>query len=184
MGPKPTLEISTGFPPVVARASQVLILGSLPGRASLAAGQYYAQPRNAFWGIMGGICGAGRELDYAARLDRLLDAGIALWDVLAAAHRPGSLDAAIRSDTLQVNDFAQLFRRANGIRLIAFNGRKAADLFERHVVLPDMPATVSRVVLPSTSPAYAEMSLAAKCQAWTAALHRHSPLLLRTETCS
>jgi hypoxanthine-DNA glycosylase len=178
MCPNSTLEISTGFPPVVAEASRILILGSLPGRASLAAGQYYAQPRNAFWRIMAAICGAGPELEYEARLQGLRAAGIALWDVLAAAHRPGSLDAAIRSETMQVNDFAQLFRRANGIRLIAFNGRKAAALFERHVVLPEMLATTARVVLPSTSPAYAAMSLAAKCQAWIAALHPYRPLRL------
>lgn len=139
----------------------MLILGSMPGAASLAAGQYYAHPRNAFWPIMGALCGAGPELAYPARLARLGAAGIALWDVLAACEREGSLDTAIRAP--RANDVAALFAAQPGIAAVFFNGAAAERLFRRHVRLAVTPALVR---LPSTSPAYAAMGFAAKCEAW------------------
>lgn len=150
----------------------MLVLGSLPGAASLAAGQYYAHPRNAFWNIMGELVGAAPSLPYQARCARLVAAGIALWDVCAAARRPGSLDAAIDLASVRPNDFAGLLARHPGIGLIAFNGATAARLWRRLVqpALPGAAARLPQVVLPSTSPAHAGRSFESKREAWRAAL--------------
>jgi hypoxanthine-DNA glycosylase len=164
---KPAL--ARGFPPVIGDGARVLVLGSLPGRASLEANQYYAQPQNAFWRIMGALVGAGPELGYGQRLARLKSSSLALWDVLAAARREGSLDAAIVRETAIVNDFASLFERHDRIELVCFNGRTAEDLFRRRV-LPSLPARFADVTLhalPSTSPAHAGMPFALKLERWS-----------------
>ena len=111
------------FPPVVSAGCRVLILGSMPGEASLRAGQYYAHPRNAFWPIMGRLCGAGPDLAYPQRLERLLAAGIGLWDVLQSCVRAGSLDSAIRDEV--ANDLPALFAAYPRIDRVFFNGAKA-----------------------------------------------------------
>lgn len=160
--------LSTGFPPVSRRDARLLILGSLPGVRSIEAQQYYAQPQNAFWRIMGELFGAQRELGYAERLAKLSACGIALWDVAAAAERPGSLDSAIVRASVQANDFADFFQTHRQIRLICFNGAKAAELYRR-LVLPtlDEPFTsIPTQRMPSTSPAHAAMPYAKKLEAW------------------
>src|ERR1700751_4240082 len=86
------------FPPIVSERSRLLILGSMPGEASLKAGQYYAHPRNAFWHIMGELFGVGPSLPYPERLARLQSVGVALWDSLQVCVRPGSLDASITEE--------------------------------------------------------------------------------------
>ena len=68
-----------GFPPIAGPDARVLILGSLPGQASLAAGEYYAHRRNLFWPILGELFGATPALPYAERLGKLTTAGLALW---------------------------------------------------------------------------------------------------------
>jgi hypoxanthine-DNA glycosylase len=159
---------SQGFPPVARRGARVLILGSLPGQESLRRREYYAQPRNAFWTLMGALVGAGPELPYAERTRRLAAAGIALWDVCASAYRAGSLDAAIDRRSVVANDFAAFLRRHRDIRLLCFNGRTAAALYRRHV-LPGLPEGLRALPvreLPSTSPAHAARSLAEKRRAW------------------
>src|SRR5574343_772220 len=108
------------FPPVAAPDARRLILGSMPGEASLSAGQYYAHPRNAFWRIMGDLLGAGPALPYPARLARLTAAGIALWDVVADCERRGSLDAAIVRESVQANNFRHFFAEHPGIEQIFF----------------------------------------------------------------
>lgn len=163
------IEPSRGFPPVVGPRPRVLVLGSLPGRASIEAGQYYAQPWNAFWPIMGAICDAGPELRYAERLTALRRAGIALWDVLGAAERPGSLDARIVAATQEINDIAALVARQPTLGAIFFNGQKAADVFRRHIE-PGLPRAITLVSLPSTSPAYASMRRDDKLAIWREAL--------------
>lgn len=165
--------LSRGFPPVVGRAPRVLILGSLPGRASLDAGEYYAQAQNAFWPIMGELCSAGPGLAYAHRLRALTRAGIALWDVLHAALRPGSLDADIVPMTQQVNDIAGFISRRKSIELIGFNGKKAAEIFRRHIEDGLRRRDIATVTLPSTSPAYASLRRAQKLDHWRAALAPH-----------
>jgi hypoxanthine-DNA glycosylase len=161
-----------GFSPVAAPDARVLILGSLPGKRSIEMQQYYAQPQNAFWRIMGVLCGAAPPLDYAARLRKLVGSGIALWDVLAAGQRRGSLDSNIVASTIVINDFRSFFARHRRIGVVCFNGRKAAELYRRWV-LATLPADVAALEtrdLPSTSPAHAGRSFEQKLDLWSAAL--------------
>jgi TDG/mug DNA glycosylase family protein len=161
---------SQGFPPIARRDARVLVLGSLPGQESLRRRQYYAQPRNGFWPIMGALCGAGPELPYRARTRRLAAGGIALWDVCATAFRAGSLDAAIVAGSVVVNDFGAFLARHPAIRLVCFNGRTAAALYRRHVLPALGPAAraLPTLELPSTSPAHAALPPAAKLARWRA----------------
>nr|HRM71210.1 DNA-deoxyinosine glycosylase [Thauera phenylacetica] len=121
------------FAPQFRADARVLVLGSMPGTASLAAAQYYAHPRNAFWPIMGALFGAGPELPYAQRLERLASAGVALWDVIGRCERAGSLDSAIAPASIEANDFAGLFAACPGIDHVFFNGAAAEAAFRRHV---------------------------------------------------
>ena len=106
------------FPPIVSQQSKLLILGSMPGEASLKAGQYYAHPRNAFWQIMGELFGAGPSLPYQERVVMLQSIGVALWDSLQACVRPGSLDASIKEEV--ANDFPALFAKYPNITHVFF----------------------------------------------------------------
>lgn len=155
--------IANGFPPVSRRDARVLVLGSLPGKASIAAGQYYAHPRNVFWRIMAEIAAATGGYDDRCRA--LEAAGIALWDVLAGSVRPGSLDADIRLDSAVVNEFDAFFRAHRDLRLVCFNGRKAEQLFRRMVGTP-VGGVLRLECLPSTSPAHAAMPFAQKLCRW------------------
>ena len=160
------------FPPIADAHARILVLGSLPGQVSLQQQQYYAHPHNTFWKIMGHLFGAGPELPYADRAQRLMQNRIALWDVCAAAQRPGSLDAAIVHASVVPNDFAAFIESHPDIGLIGFNGGKAADLYRR-LVLPDLPATgraIHTETLPSTSPAHAAMTFEDKLARWAAVL--------------
>lgn len=165
------------FPPVENPSAQILILGSMPGKESLRAGQYYAHPHNAFWPIMGELVGARPALPYETRIERLKSAGVALWDVLASCTRHSSMDADIEAGSIMVNDFASFFRAHPRITRVFFNGTMAEQSFRKHV-LPtiEFPA-LHYQRLPSTSPAYASMSYAQKLAAWCAILagRRDSP---------
>ncbi len=166
------VSLSVGFPPVADDRARVLVLGSLPGRRSLAEHQYYAQPQNAFWRIMGRLLGAEPSLPYEQRLERLRLGNVALWDVLAAGEREGSLDSSIDPKSIVVNDFASFLARHRGIALVCFNGRTAAELYRRRVVpqlKPERAALATRL-LPSTSPAYASLRFEQKLARWSAAL--------------
>jgi len=158
------------FPPIARRDAEALILGSLPGRKSLERQQYYAHPQNAFWKLMAEIFRADPASSYAQRTRLLTRNRIALWDVFAAAERPGSLDSAIVHHTAEANDFREFFRAHPRIRRVFFNGRKAEDIFRRRV-LPQIAAEfphIEYVGLPSTSPAHAGMAFAKKLQRWRA----------------
>ena len=154
------------FPPIAAPGATLLILGSMPGRASLLANQYYAHPRNAFWPIMGELFGAGPELPYARRVRVLKRAGIAVWDVLASCTRGSSLDSDIDEDSIVPNDFASFFRAHPRIQRVFFNGAKAEASFRRHVLHRIAATTLHFERLPSTSPAHASWSHARKLKAW------------------
>lgn len=166
--------VSEGFPPIAERSARVLVLGSLPGRRSLAEQQYYAHPRNAFWPIMAALFAI--EGDYSERLRQLIRQRIALWDVLKSSVRPGSLDADIRLDAARANDFATFFREHGNVRLVLFNGKKAESLFTRFVESRPQCESACFIGLPSTSPAHAALPFSAKLSAWQAALSRDSEL--------
>jgi len=158
-----------GFRPVSSDRAVVLILGSLPGRKSLEVGEYYAHPQNAFWMLMGELFGANPELPYARRKRILTRNRIALWDVLAAAQRRGSLDSSIVASSMVPNNFRKFLRSHCSVRLICFNGRKAADLYRRKVV-PELAGEFRDMrykTLPSTSPAHAAMSFDQKLKRWS-----------------
>ena len=154
------------FPPLARADARVLILGSMPGAESLRRREYYAHPHNQFWPIMGALFGAGRELPYARRVERLLEHGVAVWDVLKRCERSGSLDSAIVRDSEVANDFRAFFRRHPDIGAIFFNGARSEAVFARRVSprLGGRPLRCTR--LPSTSPAHAGLSRAAKLAAW------------------
>ena len=138
-----------------------MILGSLPGEASLKASRYYAHPQNAFWRLMGGVIGIDFvALPYEARLEALKAAGIGLWDVIASAERSGSLDAAIRRP--EEADLKTLISGLPHLHAVAFNGKTAARLGRR--ILSDHPG-LTLIDLPSSSPAFT-LPLSLKAESW------------------
>ena len=152
----------SSFPPVVKPDTRVLVLGSLPGERSLAAGRYYAHPQNRFWHLIGTAIGIALEpLDYEARLNALLEAKVGLWDTVASARRAGSLDAAIRE--ADPNALADLAASLPELRAVGFNGKTAA-----RIGLPQLAeAGLALIPLPSSSPANAAMPLAEKEKMWS-----------------
>ncbi len=154
------------FPPLARRGATVLILGSVPGVASLRAGQYYAHPRNHFWRLLGELLGFDASASYAHRVRAVTAARIAVWDVLQSCEREGSLDAAIDDRTLVPNDFAAFFRRHRQVARVFFNGAKAEACYRR-CVLPNVTAPLIEYRrLPSTSPANASQSHGDRLVAW------------------
>jgi len=153
------------FKPIVDRSSKVLILGTLPGPESLRLEQYYAYTNNQFWMILYDVFGESEAgASYPEKLSFLHKNGIALWDVFYSAERQGALDADIKNEV--PNDIPGLIRAYPNITRILLNGRKAEKSF--HIFCPDV--CISAVYVPSTSPAYAKMSLEAKARAWRGAL--------------
>lgn len=161
------MEKSEGFPPIAAPDARILILGSLPGRRSIAEQQYYAHPQNAFWRIMRDVFGI--EGDYQSRCESLTHHGVALWDVLHSSVRPGSMDADIRMQSATANDFAGFFARHPSVERVLCNGQKAGQMFTR-LVVPELDQSLPVQIMPSTSPAFASMSYDAKLQRWGDAL--------------
>jgi len=160
-----TLESQTrlqGLPPVIARGTRLVILGSFPGVASLIAQQYYGHPRNHFWPLLGTIWGLDlMALPYAQRLALARKQGLGLWDVYASCLRQGSLDSAI--EDAEFNDLSSLKRRAPALQLVAHNGGESARAMKQILAL-GLP--VQR--LPSSSPANASWSFERKLAAWRA----------------
>jgi len=149
------------FPPIVSRHSRVLILGSMPGQASLRAGQYYAHPRNHFWPLLSAVTGTPlTALPYRRRLTAMRVCGIGLWDAIVACRRQGSLDGAIRD--AEPAQAGRVRRAAPGLVLVCFNGQTAAR------ALPSWrDAGYATLALPSSSPAYTR-PFAEKLAAWQA----------------
>lgn len=163
-----------GFAPVWDNSARVLILGSMPSEASLAAGHYYAHPANRFWSLAAALFPAEREAltseDFEERYRALCRSGVALWDTIGECERTGSLDSAIRA--LSPNDIVGLLRRAPGIRLVILNGRKSEAVWKRHAlktVQAEHPG-VQWAAVPSTSPANARLRLDDLIREWQAAL--------------
>jgi hypoxanthine-DNA glycosylase len=159
---------SSGFAPIAREDARVLILGSLPGQRSIQEAEYYAHPQNAFWSIMRELFSV--EGDYEQRCEQLTRNGVAMWDVLARSVRPGSLDADIRTNTSEANDFKTFFQKHRRIELVCFNGQKAAQLYERFVAPGQTELELRFITMPSTSPAYASLSFAEKLEIWRAAI--------------
>jgi hypoxanthine-DNA glycosylase len=156
-----------GFPPISRPDARILILGSMPSRESLARRQYYAHPRNAFWPIITALL----EIDtnvYEKRVEQVMHHGLAIWDVLQACFRAGSLDSAIEDRSLVVNDFNTFFLDHPHIHRVFFNGAKAEAVYRKHALpyLQGSAATLQLQRLPSTSPAHAGMSVEQKAAAW------------------
>jgi hypoxanthine-DNA glycosylase len=168
--PRTKTALLTGFPPIAAADARVLVLGSMPSAASLARGQYYGHPQNAFWPIMGQLFGAGPELPYDERKAMLVACRVAVWDVLQSCRRAGSLDTAICRDSEQANDFAAFLHEHRQIGAVFFNGQKAEAAFRRHVLarLSAVKLEFHFERLPSTSPAHAGRALEQKLAAWQA----------------
>ena len=157
------------FPPAGAEKPEILILGSMPGEASLAARGYYAHPRNAFWPIMGAVFGAGPDIAYEARMEILARHKVAVWDSLQSCIREGSLDTAIRDAV--PNDFSEILGKNTKVRHIFFNGTMAETAF-RKFVLPTIDYRGGMTRLPSTSPAHAGRSMEDKIKIWKNALEK------------
>jgi len=164
--------LAQGFAPIASPDARVLILGSLPSQLSLQKQEYYGNPHNVFWRVMGDLFDAGPDIPYAERAARLTHCGIAVWDVLQSSVRPGSMDAAIVDATATPNDFQTFFDEHPMLELICFNGKKAAHLFSRLVVATGI-GNIDRLeyrTMPSTSPAYAAMRYEDKTRRWSATI--------------
>ena len=157
------MEQIHSFPPVLNTHTRVLVIGSMPGIASLQAQQYYAHKYNQFWPIIFDVFEAGRPpKNYEDKLCTLLKHRIGLWDTLSACTRPGSLDSHIQTPV--PNDFPALFKRYPAVHTLLFNGQAAATYFKRFYGW-QLPGKML-VVLPSTSPAHASLSYATKLTRW------------------
>lgn len=158
-------DVLHGLPPLVGPGARVLVCGNMPSVLSLAAGEYYGNPRNAFWRIAGEVFGFAADAPYPERVDALLAQGIAVWDVLRSCVREGSLDSAVQRDSMVPNAFAVFFAEHSTIERVLFNGA-AAETNYRHLI---GAAPVPTLRLPSTSPAQT-MRFADKLAVWRAAL--------------
>lgn len=157
-----TSPLLHGLPPIIGDGARVLILGNMPSAMSLAAAQYYGNPRNAFWPIMGAILGFDALAPYDVRTSALRAHGVAVWDVLRSCRRVGSLDSAVESDSMVPNDFQALFDVHPTIQRVMFNGAAAEKNFNR---LVRVASDLRYERLPSTSPAQT-MRYEDKLAAW------------------
>ena len=171
-----SLPLSISFPPISNQNAHILILGSMPGIKSLEQQQYYAHPRNAFWPIMSELFDINKDLEYEQRCENLIGNQIALWDVLKVCKRQGSLDQHIEPASMIANDFNKFFEQHIYIQQIFFNGTKAEQVFNQHVLptLDNSVTQLSRQRLPSTSPAHAAINFEQKLEIW-----RHTILLTK-----
>ncbi len=160
------MSFARSFPPFTAPDAEILILGSMPGLVSLAADEYYAHPRNAFWPIMAELFGFDLAAPYNERVKALGAAKVAVWDVLYSCSRPGSLDSNIVSDSLIANDLASFLQQHPALKRVFFNGAKAESCFRKHIASTLAAGSISYQRLPSTSPAHAALTFAQKLAAW------------------
>ncbi|OAD20633.1 g:t/u mismatch-specific DNA glycosylase [Candidatus Thiomargarita nelsonii] len=162
------METIYSFEPIADANAKALILGSMPSELSLKSAQYYAYPRNSFWMIMDTLFGANPSLPYTKRTQILLSKSLALWDVLKACKRKGSLDANIDNSSIIVNDFASFYAQHPKLKFVFFNGTKAESVYKKYVfstIISHFP-TIQYMRLPSTSPANASLSREEKLAKW------------------
>jgi len=163
-----------GFAPVAEANCRILILGSMPGKVSLRANEYYAFPRNAFWRIMQEVFALQEGLTYKQRTQQLTRQKIALWDVLKHCERESSLDADIVEESTVPNDLKTFFRKHPKLERVLFNGQTAQSAFEKHVrsSLPAPYYKLDSLLMPSTSPANTSLRFAEKLERWRVGLGR------------
>jgi len=165
----------SGFAPISNKQAKILVLGSMPSESSIVKQQYYGHPRNAFWPVMLSLFNLPAGFDkasYAQRKQLLINNSIAVWDVLQSCCRAGSLDAAIKMDSIKINDFPSFYLMHTKIATVCFNGAKAEAVYNRYI-LPHIKSQFGHlkyIKLPSTSPAYASMSLKKKTAIWSDSL--------------
>ncbi|MEE9339440.1 MAG: DNA-deoxyinosine glycosylase [Methylococcaceae bacterium] len=161
----------SGFTAIAQKNATLLILGSMPSETSLKKQQYYGHERNAFWPIILSILtnkSTHQIPNYKQRKQLLIKNNIAVWDVLQSCFRQGSLDTAIKMDSIKTNDFYQFFSTHTAIKKVCFNGAKAETIYRKYV-FPTMNEQFSYLHycrLPSTSPAHATMTLHQKTAIW------------------
>jgi len=162
------LSLESGFPAIEDSHARILILGSMPSIKSLEQQQYYAHPRNAFWPIMSELLNFDKTLSYEHRCQILIKNHIAVWDAIKACQRQGSLDQSIDEASMLANDFQLFFQQHPHIEKIIFNGTKAEQVFNSHVLitLSEPQSMITRLRLPSTSPAHAAMTFEQKLTLW------------------
>jgi len=162
------MTLLTGFEPVIKKNCRVVILGSMPGIASLQKHQYYAHPRNAFWPIMQELFAIEQSMAYEERCAMLSSAGVGVWDVLKSCKRAGSLDSSIETNSEQANDFEKLISDYGSIRAVFFNGATAERLYKKYIISSGLIQNRNLLYhrLPSTSPAYASISYQEKLAQW------------------
>lgn len=163
------MQQPVGFLPIADERAKILILGSMPGQASLARQQYYAHPRNAFWRIASELLGFDPDCGYDEKKRILLASGVAVWDVIMSCRRPGSLDSRIFDRSIVVNDFPVFLRDHADIRHIFFNGSRAQQEYGKRVMplLSGRARQIPCTRLPSTSPAMANLSFEQKLDMWS-----------------
>ncbi len=149
------------FPPVLEETSKVLILGSMPGVKSLGKQQYYGNPQNQFWHLIGNVFHEKVPEEYEEKLQMLKKYEIALWDVIKHCRRKGSLDSDIREE--EVNDLGDLLQNHGSIEKVFFNGGKAFQLFKKHFGFQRFPQEF--IKLPSSSAANTQ-GLKEKLKEW------------------
>ena len=170
----PWKALIKSFGPIENSKANILILGSIPSKASLLAKQYYAHSRNAFWPIMGDLINATQAIPYTQRIQILKSNGIALWDVLASCARESSLDKDIDKNSVCPNNFELFFSTHQNITDIFFNGAMAEKYFNKLVLHKLKPNLIRYTRLPSTSPAHAALTYNQKLNAWKIILQRNS----------
>ena len=159
------------FAPIATPTTSVLILGSMPSQRSLQNCRYYDHPQNSFWWIMSKLLDFSESLNYEVKCRHLKLSNYGIWDVLYDCKRPGSLDSDIERNSEQVNDFDKFLKEHKDVKLIAFNGAAAKNIFMRHwSELLRTRKDIDYVQLPSTSPAHAKINRSEKLQQWRASL--------------
>lgn len=162
-----------GLPPIVSNTTEILILGTMPGRLSLERKEYYAHPRNLFWQFIEDILNIRKDDPYEQRCERLQISHVGLWDILKTCTRESSLDSDIDENTIVCSDLDSLLRENPNISKFVFNGKKAESLYRKYVAssLVNMGRSIRLDSVPSSSPANASISMQTKRQKWKQALN-------------
>ena len=178
------VENISGFTAIAEENAMSLILGSMPSEASLKKQQYYGHERNAFWPIVLSLLtnqSSHQTPNYEQRKQLLIKNNIAVWDVLQSCYRQGSLDTAIKMDSIKTNDFYHFFSTHRAIKKVCFNGAKAETIYKKYV-FPTISEQFSYLLycrLPSTSPAHAAMTLHQKTAVWEKQIKDYNKLLIK-----